>query len=209
VAPRTSAQPSGSPGNSTSSVGSLATQSAPARVSTQTDSKGEVRSSIRSVDMKEFLSAHYGEVNAEFADLETDCSEGQKPIQSLAPVRYGDLDGDGQEEAAFLAWSCLSGNGGADFFGVLRMTPDGKLVALPIQPPPKLFKGRNTYDGLRGHMNLQIEDGRLMESYPVYLDERACENCAKGGERHFIFRWDGHQFVLDDMIDVPPAKSGN
>jgi hypothetical protein len=32
--------------------------------------------------------------------------------------------------------------------------------------------------------------------------------CPEGGERHLIYRWDGHQFVLDDMIDVPPAKSG-
>jgi hypothetical protein len=166
-------------------------------------------SPIRALDLKPFIESHVGEFNPEFADLATDCGEGQKLIQSLAPVRYGDLDGDGHEEAAFLAWTCLSGNGGADLFGVLKWMPDGRFVALPIQPPPKVFKGRNSYEGLRGRMNLLIADGRLLESYPIYLDEKACENCAEGGERHFIFRWDGHQFVLDDMIDAPPAKSGN
>ncbi len=159
---------------------------------------------IRGVDLEKFLSTHYGEVNAEL-DLETACGEGQKPIQSVAPAIYGDLDGDGQEEAAFVAFTCLSGSGGADLFGVLKMTPDGKLAALPIEPMPKVFKGKNTYEALRGHMNLEIKDGRLVETYPIYEGGEA-NCCPKGGERRFIYRWDGHQFVHDDMIDVPAAK---
>jgi len=27
------------------------------------------------------------------------------------------------------------------------------------------------------------------------------ENCAEGGERHFIYRWNGQQFVLDDIME--------
>lgn len=165
---------------------------------------------IRGIDVQKFLSEHYKDVKPDIGELETDCTDGQKPIQSVAPVKYGDLDGDGREEAAFLAWTCLSGNGGADLFGVLKMQPDGKIVALPIEGERKEFKGRqNLYAGLRGHMNLMIEDGRLVQTFPVYADEKDCENCAEGGERKFAYRWNGQQFVLDDIIEIPPPKSGS
>ncbi len=163
---------------------------------------------IRGANLKDFLEKHLAELNPDLADLATDCGEGQAPIQSLAPVHYGDLDGDGQEEAALEGWSCLSGNGGADFFGVLKFMPDGKLAVLPIEPMPKLFKGRNPYEGLRGHIRLEISGGKLAEVYPVYPDEKSCNSCSEG-ERRFRFRWNGQQFVLDDIIDVPPEKSGS
>src|SRR6202040_1211069 len=118
-------------------------------------------SSIRSLDLKSFIESHLGELNPDLADLQTECGDGQKPLQSLAPVLYGDLDGDGQEEAVVEGWSCLSGNGGADFRGVLKLMPDGKLSVLPIEAMPKRFKGRDTYADLRGHMVVEIKDGRL------------------------------------------------
>ncbi len=180
-----------------------ATSPAAAQSAGKTETRGAGQG-IRGVDLEKFLSTHYGEVNAEL-DLETACGEGQKPIQSVAPAIYGDLDGDGQEEAAFVAFTCLSGSGGADLFGVLKMMPDGKLAALPIEPMPKVFKGKNTYEALRGHMNLEIKDGRLVETYPIYEGGEA-NCCPEGGQRRFVYRWDGHQFVHDDMIDVPAAK---
>ena len=129
-------------------------------------------------------------------------------MQSLAPVLYGDLDGDGQEEALVLGWSCLSGNGGADFRGVLKLNPRNQLSVLPIDLLPKTFKGRDALSGLRGHMIVEIKDGRLNEVYALYINgEASC--CSEGGQRRFIYRWNGHRFALDDMIDVPPAKSGN
>jgi hypothetical protein len=104
-------------------------------------------------------------------------------------------------------WSCLSGNGGADFWGVMKLMPEGKVAVLPIEAMPKRFKGRNPYEGLRGHMRLEISEGRLVESYPTCTNEQACNNCSEG-ERRFIYRWDGHKFVLDDMIQVPPDAGG-
>jgi hypothetical protein len=164
-------------------------------------------SGIRSIDLKPFVESHLGELNPDLADLATDCGDGQKPLQSLAPAKYGDLDGDGQEEAAIEGWSCLSGNGGADFRGVLKLLPDAKLAVLPMQPIPKTFKGRNPYADLRGHMVIDIKNGRLVELYPIYKDgDPNC--CGEGGTRNFIYRWDGHQFVLDDIIDAPPEKGG-
>jgi hypothetical protein len=165
-------------------------------------------SAIRSIDLKAFIESHLGELNPDLADLATACGEGQQPLQSLAPALYADLDGDSQEEAAVEGWSCLSGNGGADFSGVLKVLPGGKLAVLPIDPLPKTFKGRNPYAGLRGHMAMAIKDGRLNEVYGIYKDSDA-NCCPEGGERRFIYRWDGRRFVLDDIIDVPPAKGGN
>lgn len=164
-------------------------------------------SGIRAIDVTSFVEAQLGELNPDLADLKTACGEGQKPLQSLAPILYGDLDGDGEEEAAVEGWSCLSGNGGADFWGVLKLKPDGKVAVLPIEAMPKTFKGRNPYEGLRGHVKLEISEGRLVESYPTYPNEQACNGCSEG-ERRFIFRWDGHKFVLDDIIEVPPDKGG-
>jgi hypothetical protein len=163
---------------------------------------------IRTMDVKPFVESHLGELNPDLVDLDTACGDGEKPLQSLAPVLYGDLDGDGQEEAVVEGWSCLSGNGGADFRGVLKLMEDGKLSVLPIDPMPKTFKGRNATADLRGHMVVDIKDGRLHEVYAIYTGAEA-NCCHEGGERRFIYRWDGHQFVVDDMIDVPPAKSGN
>jgi hypothetical protein len=105
-------------------------------------------------------------------------------------------------------WSCLSGNGGAGFFGVPKLLPGGKLAVLPIDSLPKTFKGRNAYEGLRAHMKLDISNGQLVEHFPTYPNEQACNNCSEG-ERKFVYKWNGHRFVLDDIIDVPPAKGGN
>jgi hypothetical protein len=168
----------------------------------------EKTSGIRAMDITTFVETHLGELNPDLADLDTACGEGQKPLQSLAPILYGDLDGDGQEEAAVEGFSCLSGNGGADFAGVLKWMPDGKLAVLPIEPMPKVFKGRNPYADLRGHMVLEIKDGRLHQVYAIYTGTEA-NCCPEGGQRRFIYRWDGHRFALDDMIDIPPAKSGS
>jgi hypothetical protein len=85
--------------------------------------------------------------------------------------------------------------------------PDGKLVPLPIKQEVKEFNGRrNLFEGIRGKLGLGTQNGLLLEIYPVYKgDEANC--CPEGGERQFVYRWDGHKFVLSDIIDVPPEPS--
>jgi hypothetical protein len=167
----------------------------------------QTKTNIRNSDLNAYVKAHVGDLNPDLADLQTSCGEGQQPVSSIAPPEFGDLDGDGQEEAAIVGFSCLSGTGGPDFFGVLKLLPDGKIDVLPIDEPPKVFKGRNPLEGLRGHLQLRIKDGHLLEVFPVYNNgEPNC--CAEGGERQFVYRWNGHKFVLDDVVDVPPEKSG-
>jgi hypothetical protein len=170
---------------------------------------------IRGVDLKGFLETHYREVQPELQAepnidvLKEECGENQEPIRSLAPFQYDDLDGDGLEEAVYQGFTCMSGTAGVDFFGVLKMMPDGKIIALPIEAEKKEFKGRsNIYDGLRGHLSLTINNARLAETYPVYTGNEA-NCCPEGGTRKFLYRWNGQQFVLDDIIEVPPEKADN
>jgi hypothetical protein len=163
---------------------------------------------IHEIDLERFLKTRYAEVQPDLENLEEECGPGQQRIRGVK-VLYGDLDGDGQDEAAFEGFTCMAGTAGVDFFGVLKMKPDGKLTALPIEAERKEFKGRrNLNEGLRGHLSLGIENGRLVEIFPVYpTGEPNC--CPEGGERRFVYRWNGQVFVLDDIIDVRPEKSGS
>ncbi len=100
---------------------------------------------------------------------------------------YADLDGDGQEEAIYEGFTCMSGSGGMDFFGVVKLMRDGKLVDMPIQPHEGDFKGRDVYDGLRGHMSLLVQNGNLVEVYPVYKDEKGVRGVLLGRTTLFHF----------------------
>lgn len=85
---------------------------------------------------------------------------------------YADLDGDGQEEAIYEGFTCMSDTGGMDFFGAVKLMQDGKLVDMPIKPHEGRFKGRDVYDRLRGHMSLAVKNGKLVEVYPVYSAQK-------------------------------------
>ena len=160
---------------------------------------------IRDADVEGFLSTHYAKVDGNLEDLKSQCPEGEDPIRSVE-VQYGDLDGDGQEEALFQGFTCMSGSAGVDYAGIVKLQPNGKFVSLPIAKIPDTFKGRNPFEGLSGHVRWDIENGRFVEIYPVYKGDE-CEACSEGGERKFVFCWDGNQFALDNIVDTPPEKS--
>jgi len=158
--------------------------------------------SIREIDLEEYLQDHIGEMDPDLANLQDQCAKGDDAIRSV-DFKYADLDGDGKEEAIFQGFTCLAGSSGSDFFGVLKLNDAGKIVELPIPPFPEQFKGRNTFENIRGHVHLEVVNGRLAEVYPVYSGDE-CTNCAAGGDRQLIFRWDGQRFVPDAIIDIPP-----
>jgi hypothetical protein len=183
--------------------------SAPDMRGSSAESAHKSGGAIREIDLEKFLKTRYAEVQPDLEHLEEECGENQQRIHSVK-ILYGDLDGDAQDEAAYEGFTCMSGTAGVDFFGVLKMQPDGKLIALPIEGERKEFKGRrNLYEGLRGHLSLEIKNGRLLEVFPVYASEGGANCCPEGGKREFVYRWDGQQFVLDDIIDVPPEKDGS
>lgn len=163
--------------------------------------------SIRDVAVEQFVNTHYIELDPNLESLKDECGEGQDPIRSVE-IQYGDMDGDGQEEALFQGYTCMAGTAGVDYSGIVKLQSDGRLVGLPIAAAPNTFKGRKSFDGLRGHVRLGIESGHFVETYPVYK-EGECEACSSGGLRKFVFRWNGHAFVLDDIINVPPKQAGN
>jgi hypothetical protein len=160
---------------------------------------------IRGVDVKKLLDDNtFGLVTgSEIEDLKQECADNGRDLLDIENLDYADLDGDGQEEAIYEGFTCMSGTGGMDLFGVVKLMPDGKLVDMPIMPHEGRFKGRDVYDRLRGHMSLAVKNGKLVEVYPVYGDEKECEACSSGGQRQFIFQWDSSRFVLADVIDVP------
>jgi hypothetical protein len=137
------------------------------------------------------------------AELREECAGNGRDLLDVENLDYADLDGDGQEEAIYEGFTCMSGSGGMDFFGIVKLTRDGKLVDMPIQPHEGDFKGRDVYDGLRGHMSLAVQNGNLVEVYPVYKDDKECEACSSGGQRLFIFHWNGSRFALENVVDVP------
>jgi hypothetical protein len=192
---------SSAPANSTAAPGQP--------IATTSDAQPTVKhvKTIHDVDVEAFLNTHYGELDSTFEDLKDQCPEGDDPIRNVE-IQYGDLDSDGQDEALFQGYTCMAGTSGVDYSGIVKLQPDGKLVGLPIAHIPDTFKGRDPFEGLRGHTRWDIQNGRFVEIYPVYK-EGECEACSSGGERKFVFRWDGHQFVLNDIIDIPPDKAGN
>jgi hypothetical protein len=70
---------------------------------------------IHAIDIEKFLDTHYAEVDPELGNLEAECREGWDPIVSLT-VQYGDLDGDGQDEAVYQGQTCVAGTAGIDFY---------------------------------------------------------------------------------------------
>ena len=56
-------------------------------------------------------------------------------------------------------------------------------------------------------MSLAVKNRKLVEVNPVYRDEKECEACSSGGQRQFIFQWDGSRFVPEDVIDVPDPSA--
>jgi hypothetical protein len=159
---------------------------------------------IHDVDVEDFVTQHYSELDPNLENLKDECAEGQDPIRSV-DIQYGDVDGDGQDEALYQGFTCMSGSAGVDYSGIVKLQLNGKLVGLPIAQILDTFKGRNPFEGLRGHVRWEIEDGRFVEIYPVYKGDE-CEACSEGGQRKFVFRWDGHQLVLDRIVDIPPGE---
>lgn len=162
---------------------------------------------IRSMNLNAWIETHVGELNPNLANMR--CDEGKSVIDNQWATEYVDLDGDGQEEAVVQAWSCVSGRGDTkqnpdcvgytppDIVGVLKLLPQGKIAVLPLPETPKTFRGRRVNQDLVGFSRLNLRKGKLIEVY-----ETAGPNGCPLGEREFVYRWDGRQFILDNVTDV-------
>ncbi|HEY2459534.1 MAG TPA: hypothetical protein VGI16_01945 [Candidatus Acidoferrum sp.] len=197
----------GAKASSVESIKFSVTLTNPKNAGAGVDSK--TSSGIRGIDLEKFLRTHYAEVNSGVPDLQGECGEKEPRIRKELTIAYGDLDGDSEEEAVYAGYTCMSGTAGIDFVGVVRLKADGHLAGMEIEDEPTEFKGRrDLYHGLRGHMMLEIVNGHLVKSFPIYKDTDGCNACSSGGTREFVYRWDGRRFALDNIVDVPPDKDG-
>ena len=122
-------------------------------------------------------------------------------------AQYGDLDGDGRKEAAVTALSCMAGTGGPDLFAVFKLDASGKVGRMSIEPlkSGELFKGKDIYQGLRGKMRVLIEEGTLIEQYPIFKKGDA-NCCATGGVRQLVYKWNGRALELSLVLDTAEPK---
>jgi len=170
-------------------------------------STGSMNRSIESADLMSAMANMFLE-GTEAKTLEEACKDmhfGNKgKYLELVQTEFGDLDGDGQEEAAVTAYSCFAGTGGPDLYAVFRLNPDRKLIRLEFEPQKTAgrFKGKNFNVGLRGKIWVLIENGRLIEEFPIFKEGDA-NCCASGGIRHLIYRWNGRKLALEDVVDLP------
>lgn len=150
---------------------------------------------IREVDLEKFLQEHAAEIDSNLVNYKEYCAEGEKPVREVR-FEYADLDGDANDEATFQCWSCVAGNGGPNFFGVLKLMGDGKVVSLPIVPFKSPFQGRDPFSGLRGHAALEIENGKLEDAYPVYVGDECEAWLQVGNEDSWIAGMDTVSFQM-------------
>jgi hypothetical protein len=106
-------------------------------------------------------------------NLSPDSAIRRKDGIEISTKAFGDLDGDGREDAAVTALSsCQAGNGGPDLVAVFTLNPSGTLRELEIDKRKwnEPFKGRDPSLGLRGQMTVAIENDRLIEKFPIFKE---------------------------------------
>ncbi len=197
-------RPQGTPQSApiTPTAGSEASQSPKLSVKRRSDSGGP-DTSIRASDFEKLMNASFLK-SVHATNMDEACKDALRREIEISTTAFGDLDGDGREEAAVTAFSCFAGNGGPDLISVFKMNPDGALRELKIEPRKSTdrFKGRDPSQGLRGQMTVAMDKGRMIERFPIFKEtDGGC--CASGGFREFMYRWDGSQLVLTNVVDAP------
>jgi hypothetical protein len=114
-------------------------------------------------------------------------------IFGVLSVRYGDLDGDGRDEAAVVTHCNLGGSG---------QFTEGMVFAMRSGQPVLIGRvegGDRAYGGIE---SLSIEDGRLLVGRFATDDGPAC--CPEYIETTAM-RWDGKRLVQDGASTRRPA----
>lgn len=147
--------------------------------------KTVLRNDIRTFDFKAYFDS---------MPLYSECLEYYAGVY-IGRIEYYDFTKDGNEEAVVAAKSCFGGTGGDDIFGIFAFS-QGNVIELPMNDTGFIS------DGLRGKMVFEIHDGKLIQIFPIYLgNESNC--CAEGGTREFTYEWNGKEFVIRKVEDIP------
>ncbi len=127
-------------------------------------------------------------------------------VASSTEVTYGDVTGDGNEEASVMARSCVSGTGGPDILRVYTMNATGTPVELTVGDNNLQFQGKDYGIGFGGHMHFRIMKGKFIEEWPLYQKGDA-NCCPSGGMRSAEFQWNGIKLVIQRIYDTPVVGS--
>ena len=166
--------------------------SAPAR---QAPAAGQI-ASIRDLDFESLLEERFRKEH-KGATMEEICEDmGREEIDLMDSV-FGDLDGDGKEEAAVMAFSCLAGTSGPDLTAVYKLQADGKVIELPIAFPSQeeAYRGLDTKEVSLRLGEIRIEKQTYFETYTIW-------GGSKLQVREFAFQWDGHKLALVGTKDT-------
>lgn len=159
-------------------------------VTSSTPPNANTIQSIRSADLKEFL--------VSVLSLKEKCQDIEGSLLQIGNVEYGDLNGDGNEDAIINARSCYAGTGGYDVLNILTISSQGKIIELPWDTP----RIGNADEKIKRKASLGIQNKKLIYRVPVYRDEDA-NCCPSGGTVTIFYEWRNNKFGVE-RIENPP-----
>ncbi len=135
------------------------------------------------------------------------CMVDQKPIY-IDSVKYFDFDGDGQDEVIVRASSCFTGTAGPDINSIYKLLPSGQIIELKVNDNKGVFKGNKINDHSRKDYGYDVKNNALVKTRPIYKDSDA-NCCPSGGTREVIYEWNGKEFSISKVIEVPFKGGSN
>lgn len=147
---------------------------------------GKSSSQIRNFDFQSYFDRQY----------EYCVSERRKHALTAESIDYADVDGDGEEEAILVGYTCNGGTGGPDIHAVYKMTTAQNVQEMAFDQT-KVFKGVAVYDDLIGNTNfsLAFKNGVLREDY--------ADGSCRENPLIVYRRWNGRVFQI---VDVEKAQ---
>lgn len=104
-------------------------------------------------------------------------------IDPLKDIFLADLDNNGYEEIYLLTESAGSGSY-SSVYG-FASNKDKSVTPIYVRPKTELQKGkREMFEGFVGHNQFEIQNGKLLNSFPVYLEGDA--NSKPGGGQRIV-----------------------
>lgn len=160
---------------------------------------------IRNADFDEPMTALLAKELGGREAMEAACKDSLRsdPVEIENTV-FGDLDGDGIDEAAVMAYSCQAGQSGPDLFAVFKLLKSGEMIELPHEKPEDSakFKGKDLPQNLRGPWRIEIDKGRLIVRY-LFWDSDAPKCGDADCTSNFVYHWDAQKLALADITQSP------
>ncbi len=164
-----------------------------------------VRHAIRNADFDEPMTAVLAKDLGGREAMEAACKVSMRsdPVE-IEDTVFGDVDGDGYDEAAVTAFSCQAGQAGPDLFAVFKQLKSGDIIELPLEKIKDGAKinGKDVPQNLRGPWRVEIDKGRLIVRY-LFWDPDAPKRGDADCTSNFVYHWDGQKLALADITQSP------